>query len=152
MAALPRKIVMATGNPGKLREIRRILAEFDIEIVPQSEYGVSDADETGTTFAENALIKARHAVEATGLPAIADDSGLAVDALNGRPGVYSSRYAGSAATDDQNNDKLLGELDGVPYIAMQLIDGDNLQEAGSRMTLEQKVVVEWPPPQPQPGP
>ena len=82
--------------------------------MPQSEFGVTDADETGTTFVENALIKARHAVDATGLPAIADDSGLAVDALDGRPGVYSARYAGPGATDEQNNDKLLAELDGVP--------------------------------------
>lgn len=114
MAALPRKIVMASGNLGKLREIQRILTDFDIEVVPQSEYGVSDADETGTTFVENALIKARHAVDATGLPAIADDSGLAVDALDGRPGVYSARYAGPDATDDENNDRLLAELAGVP--------------------------------------
>lgn len=114
MPALPRKIVMASGNLGKLREMNRILADFDVEIVPQSELGVTDADETGTTFAENALIKARHAVAATGLPAIADDSGLAVDALEGRPGVYSARYAGPDATDEQNNDRLLAELEGVP--------------------------------------
>ena len=114
MAALPRKIVMASSNVGKLREIERILAEFDIEIVPQSELGVGDADETGATFEENALIKARHAVEATGLAAIADDSGLAVDALDGRPGVWSARFAGADATDDANNDKLLAELAGVP--------------------------------------
>ena len=114
MAALPRKIVLASGNAGKLREIDRILAEFDIRVVPQSDYGVGDADETGATFLENALIKARHAVEATGLPAIADDSGLAVDVLDGRPGVYSARYAGPNATDDENNDRLLAELEGVP--------------------------------------
>ncbi|MEJ2127975.1 MAG: XTP/dITP diphosphatase [Woeseiaceae bacterium] len=114
MSALNGKIVMASGNAGKLREIERILADLDVEIVPQSEFGVSDADETGSTFVENALIKARHAVEATGLPAIADDSGLAVDALDGRPGVYSSRYAGPECDDEQNNDRLLAELDGVP--------------------------------------
>ncbi len=105
---------MASGNAGKLREIERILADFNVEIVPQVEFGVSDADETGTTFVENALIKAKHAVDATGLPAIADDSGLAVDALDGRPGVYSARYAGPDATDEANNNRLLAELAGVP--------------------------------------
>ncbi len=105
---------MASGNAGKLREIVRILGDLNINIVPQSDFGVEDADETGTTFVENALIKARHAVAATGLPAIADDSGLAVDALDGRPGVFSSRYAGPDATDQANIDKLLDELDGIP--------------------------------------
>jgi XTP/dITP diphosphohydrolase len=113
MTTLPARIVMASGNPGKLREIARLLEDLGIEVVPQSEYGVSDADETGTTFAENALIKARHAAATTGLPAIADDSGLVVDALDGRPGVYSARYAGSDATDQQNNLKLLAELQQV---------------------------------------
>ncbi|HSN51912.1 MAG TPA: RdgB/HAM1 family non-canonical purine NTP pyrophosphatase [Woeseiaceae bacterium] len=111
---LPGKIVLATGNPGKLREIRRILGESGVEVVPQTELGVGDADETGSSFAENALIKARHAALMTGLPAIADDSGLVVDALDGRPGVYSARYAGPDATDDGNIDKLLQALSGVP--------------------------------------
>ena len=110
---LPDTIVMASGNAGKIKEIATLLAHLDVNIVPQSDYGVSDADETGSTFEENAIIKARHAAAATGLPAIADDSGLAVDALDGRPGVYSARYAGAEATDEQNIDKLLGELDGV---------------------------------------
>jgi XTP/dITP diphosphohydrolase len=114
LSKLPDKILMASGNAGKLREVARILGDLDINIVPQSEFGVEEADETGTTFVENALIKARHAVAATGLPAIADDSGLAVDALHGRPGVYSSRYAGPDATDQANIDKLLAALDGVP--------------------------------------
>ena len=113
MDKLPGKIVMASGNRGKLREISRILADLNIVIVPQSEFSVSDADETGTTFVENALIKARHAAAATGLPAIADDSGLSVDALDGRPGVYSARYAGANATDAANNGKLLAELANV---------------------------------------
>ena len=104
---------MASGNAGKLREIARILGDLDIEVVPQSDFGVSDAEETGTTFVENALIKARHAADATGLPAIADDSGIAVDALDGRPGVYSARYAGPGATDADNNALLLQELAGV---------------------------------------
>ena len=103
---------MATGNPGKIREIARLLEGLDIEVVAQSELGVSDADETGTTFEENSLIKAQHAADATGLPAIADDSGLSVDALDGAPGVYSARYADGAG-DEANNDKLLGALEGV---------------------------------------
>ncbi len=103
---------MATGNPGKIGEIERLLDGLGIEIVAQSVLGVPDADETGTTFAENSLLKARHAADATGLPAIADDSGLAVDALDGAPGVYSARYAGDAG-DEANNDKLLAALDGV---------------------------------------
>jgi len=113
MSKLPAKIVLASSNAGKLREIERILEDLPITVVPQSEYGVSDADETGTTFAANALIKARHASAATGLPAVADDSGLVVDALGGRPGIYSARYAGVDATDQQNNEKLLAELQHV---------------------------------------
>ena len=105
---------MASSNAGKLREIETILSDLQIDVVPQSTFNVSDADETGTTFVENAVIKARHASHATGLPAIADDSGLAVDALDGRPGVYSARYAGPDADDDENIDRLLAELDGVP--------------------------------------
>ncbi|MBT8090103.1 MAG: RdgB/HAM1 family non-canonical purine NTP pyrophosphatase [Gammaproteobacteria bacterium] len=101
---------MASSNAGKIREIARLLDGLGIEVVAQSALGVTDADETGTTFAENSLIKARHASDATGLPAVADDSGLAVDALDGRPGVYSARYAGIDATDEQNVDKLLREL------------------------------------------
>jgi XTP/dITP diphosphohydrolase len=104
---------MASGNAGKIREIESLLAGLGIEVVAQSELGVSDAEETGSTFAENSLIKAQHASDATGLPAIADDSGLAVDALDGRPGVYSARYAGADATDDENIDKLLEELAGA---------------------------------------
>lgn len=110
MADLPRKIVLASSNAGKIREVVRLLDGLDIEVIPQSGLGVDDADETGSTFVENSLIKARHASLQTGLPAIADDSGLAVDALGGRPGVYSARYAGEAATDDDNVDKLLEEL------------------------------------------
>lgn len=110
---VPEKIVMASGNAGKLREIANLLAPLGIDVVPQSEFGVEDADESGSTFGENAIIKARHAARATGLAAIADDSGLVVDALDGRPGVYSARYSGANATDDSNIDKLLAELDGV---------------------------------------
>jgi len=110
----PEKIVLASGNAGKLKELSRILGDLDVIVVPQSDFNVCDADETGSTFVENALIKARHAVAATGLAAIADDSGLVVDALDGRPGVYSARYSGLGASDDSNIDRLLEELDGVP--------------------------------------
>jgi XTP/dITP diphosphohydrolase len=111
---MTRKVVLASNNPGKLREMAQILADLDIEVVPQSEFGVGEVEETGLTFVENALIKARHAAEVTGLPAIADDSGIEVDALNGRPGIYSARYAGPGASDAANNAKLLRELEGVP--------------------------------------
>ena len=110
-----RKVVLASGNKGKLVELAAILKQKDVQLLPQSEFAVSDADETGLSFVENALIKARHACEATGLPAIADDSGIEVDALNGEPGIYSARYAGSHGTqaDKDNNAKLLRELAGV---------------------------------------
>jgi XTP/dITP diphosphohydrolase len=110
VSRLPKKIVMASGNAGKLAEIRRLLDGLAVEVIAQSALGVSDADETGVTFAENSLLKARHAADATGLPAIADDSGIAVDALGGRPGVYSARFAGENATDDENLDQLLEEV------------------------------------------
>ncbi len=112
---LPKKIVLASGNPGKLRELAELLEGLGTEIVAQSEFGVSEADETGQSFEENAIIKARHAMEATGLAAIADDSGLAVEALGGRPGVRSARYAGPSASDDENIDKLLAELHGIEH-------------------------------------
>ncbi len=109
-----KKIVIASSNRGKLREISRILCDLDCEIIPQSKLGIATAAETGATFAENAMIKARHAVAESGLPAIADDSGLVVDALDGRPGVNSARYAGTGASDDDNIEKLLAELREVP--------------------------------------
>ncbi|GAD78607.1 XTP/dITP diphosphatase [Vibrio ezurae] len=108
------KLVLATGNQGKVREMATLLAEFGFEVQAQSEYKVSEVAETGTTFIENAIIKARHAAQETGLPAIADDSGLEVDFLKGAPGIYSARFAGEGATDQQNLEKLLAELDGVP--------------------------------------
>ncbi|MBU1311942.1 MAG: RdgB/HAM1 family non-canonical purine NTP pyrophosphatase [Gammaproteobacteria bacterium] len=107
-------IVLASGNKGKVTELSQMLAPFKLQVIPQTELGVSDADETGLTFIENAIIKARHAALATGLPAIADDSGLAVDALDGAPGIYSARYAGEAASDSANIDKLLLALKDVP--------------------------------------
>jgi len=114
VSSLPGKIVMASSNPGKLRELSRLLDGLGVVIVPQSDYGVEDAEENGTTFRENSYIKARHAAAATGLPAIADDSGLVVDALEGRPGVYSARYAGPGATDRDNVARLLAEMASVP--------------------------------------
>ena len=105
MAEVPRKIVIASGNAGKLLEIAALLEDLNIRVVPQSDFSVEDVDETGVTFAENSVLKARHAAAATGLPAIADDSGLAVDALGGSPGVWSARYAGANATDDDNISK-----------------------------------------------
>ena len=109
-----RKIVLASGNAGKLREFQQLLEGCGFEVIPQSALNVGNVDETGTTFVENAIIKARHACEQTGLPAIADDSGIEVDALRGRPGVYSARYAGEGASDASNNQLLLAELKGVP--------------------------------------
>lgn len=113
MSGLPKKVVLATGNVGKIKELARLLDGLGVEVVAQSELDVSDAVESGVTFAENSLIKARHAAAATGLPAIADDSGLSVDALGGAPGVYSARYAGPDANDERNNDKLLEALEDV---------------------------------------
>lgn len=110
------KIVLATGNQNKVKELSNMLNDLNISIVPQSDYNVSEVAETGTTFVENAIIKARHAAKITGLPAIADDSGLAVDFLNGAPGIYSSRFAGKNANDEDNMTKLLHELDGVPAV------------------------------------
>lgn len=107
-------LVLASGNAGKLIELRAMLADLPLDIVPQRELGVEDAPETGTTFVENALIKARHAAQVTGLPALADDSGLIVDALGGAPGLYSARYAGSPTDDAANNLKLLQALHDVP--------------------------------------
>jgi len=109
-----KEIVLASSNPGKVLEINQLLATLDLHVQPQSEFGVIDAEETGLTFVENAILKARNAAQHTGLPAIADDSGIEVDALNGAPGIYSARYAGSNASDQANLEKLLAELDGLP--------------------------------------
>ena len=107
------RIVLATGNPGKVREFSQLLAALPIEIVPQSDLRVPEAAETGLTFVENAIIKARNAAAHTELPALADDSGIEVDALLGQPGVHSARYAGPTANSDDNMAKLLRELLGV---------------------------------------
>lgn len=108
------KVVLATGNAGKVRELAHLLADFGLDVVAQTELGVESAEETGLTFIENAILKARHAAAETGLPAVADDSGLAVDVLGGAPGIYSARYAGVDASDQQNLDKLLVALKDVP--------------------------------------
>lgn len=107
------KIVLASGNAGKLREIQAVLDEQHYQLIRQSEFNVPDVPETGTTFVENAIIKARHAAKLTGLPALADDSGIEVDALHGAPGVYSACYAGEHSNDVANNEKLLAELKNV---------------------------------------
>jgi len=111
---MSQQIVLASGNQGKIAEIQAMLEHHDIEVISQSFFDVPDIEETGTTFIENAIIKARHAAKITGLPAIADDSGLEVDALNGQPGVYSARYAGLPSNDILNTKKLLNALDGIP--------------------------------------
>ena len=109
-----KKIVLASGNAGKVREINKLFVGSGIEVIPQTDLNVPEVPETGTTFVENAIIKARYAAEVTGLPAISDDSGIEVDALDSRPGVYSARYAGEDATDERNNNLMLKELQGVP--------------------------------------
>jgi len=108
------RIVLASNNAGKVREFNQLLTGSDFEVLPQSEFDVIEAEETGLTFVENAILKARNAAEHTGLPAIADDSGLEVDALDGAPGIYSARYAGIGASDLQNLEKLLADIKDVP--------------------------------------
>ena len=107
-------IILATGNQGKIKELAAMVAGLPLQLIPQDQFNVSEVAETGTTFVENAIIKARHAATTSGLPAIADDSGLAVHALKGEPGVYSARYAGENATDSDNIHKLLKEMQQVP--------------------------------------
>ena len=108
------RVVLASGNPGKLRQFSELLGASGLALVRQSDFGIEPPPETGSTFLENSLIKARNAARLTGLPAIADDSGLEVDALDGRPGLYSARYAGLDASDEENLRKMLHELHGVP--------------------------------------
>jgi XTP/dITP diphosphohydrolase len=107
-------IVLASNNAGKVREIGQLLTGARIQMIPQGDYGVPEVEETGLTFVENAIIKARNAALHSGLPAIADDSGLEVDALCGAPGIYSARYAGAGASDEANLRKLLSDLTGLP--------------------------------------
>ncbi|CAA0117172.1 dITP/XTP pyrophosphatase [BD1-7 clade bacterium] len=108
------KLVLASGNRGKLKEFQQIFAQRDIRVLPQAHFNIDDVEETGLTFVENAILKARHAAKISGLPALADDSGLEVDALRGKPGIYSARFSGPEATDQSNNDKLLKMLSQVP--------------------------------------
>ncbi|MFA5684981.1 MAG: RdgB/HAM1 family non-canonical purine NTP pyrophosphatase [Lysobacteraceae bacterium] len=107
------RLVLASGNAGKLGEFRQLLAPLDIEVIAQGELGIGEIEETGLSFVENALLKARHAARLSGLPALADDSGLCVDALDGAPGLHSARYAGAQGNNAANIAKLLGALDGV---------------------------------------
>jgi XTP/dITP diphosphohydrolase len=111
-----KKLVLASGNAGKLREFGQLLAPFDFEVLPQSAFNVPEADEPHVTFVENAIAKARHAAQLTGLPALADDSGLCVMALGGAPGVFSARYGREPRSDQRNNAKLLADLVGVKEI------------------------------------
>ena len=103
-------LVLASGNSGKLKEFNQLLSPLGLDVRPQAEFGVHDVEETGLTFVENALLKAREASRLSGLPALADDSGLEVDALHGAPGIYSARYAGEPKSDERNNEKLLAAL------------------------------------------
>jgi XTP/dITP diphosphohydrolase len=109
-----KRIVLASNNAGKVREINQLLENSGIEVLPQAQFDIEDAVEDGLTFVENAIIKARHATKLSGLPAIADDSGIEVDALNGAPGIYSARFAGEGSSDEENLFKLLKELQNVP--------------------------------------
>ncbi|RDV24342.1 RdgB/HAM1 family non-canonical purine NTP pyrophosphatase [Alteromonas aestuariivivens] len=123
--AFPDKIVLASGNAGKVKEFSQLFRDLNVTIIPQGELGVAEVPETGTTFVENAIIKARHAARETGLPAIADDSGLVVNALGGAPGIYSSRFAGEQASDQDNVALLLermeGELDRRAHFLCMLV-------------------------------
>ncbi len=111
---MSQRIVLASNNQGKVREIGQLLADRNMEVLPQSAFDIPEIEETGLSFVENAILKARNAAAHSGLPAIADDSGLEVDALNGAPGIYSARYAGPGATDADNNAKMLEALADVP--------------------------------------
>lgn len=112
MKKIAKKIVLASNNAGKLREFGQMLATIDIEVLPQAHFNIPEAEEPHVTFVENALAKARHAAKLTGLPALADDSGICVSALGGAPGVFSARFAGEPKSDERNNQKLIADLQG----------------------------------------
>lgn len=111
---MPQRVVLASNNAGKVKELQDMLDELDIDVLPQKAFDIPEIEETGLTFVENAILKARNAAQYSGLAAIADDSGLEVDALLGAPGIYSARYSGEGATDEFNNNKLLGALSNTP--------------------------------------
>ena len=115
MSTLKDKIVIASSNKGKIKEFQSYFDSFGLILIPQKEMGVSDIEETGKTYVENSILKARHASKVTGLPAIADDSGLSVEYLDGQPGIYSARFSGPGSDDKRNRDLLLKKLDGVPF-------------------------------------
>ena len=115
MSTLKDKIVIASSNKGKIKEFQKYFDSFGLILIPQKEMGVSDIEETGKTYVENSILKARHASKVTGLPAIADDSGLSVEYLDGQPGIYSARFSGPGSDDKKNRDLLLKKLEGVPF-------------------------------------
>ena len=115
MSTLKDKIVIASSNKGKIKEFQSYFDSFGLILIPQKEMGVSDIEETGKTYVENSILKARHASKVTGLPAIADDSGLSVEYLDGQPGIYSARFSGPGSDDKRNRDLLLKKLEGVPF-------------------------------------
>ena len=115
MSTLKDKIVIASSNKGKIKEFQSYFDSFGLILIPQKEMGVSDIEETGKTYVENSILKARHASKVTGLPAIADDSGLSVEYLDGQPGIYSARFSGPVSDDKKNRDLLLKKLEGVPF-------------------------------------
>ena len=115
MSTLKDKIVIASSNKGKIKEFQSYFDSFGLILIPQKEMGVSDIEETGKTYVENSILKARHASKVTGLPAIADDSGLSVEYLDGQPGIYSARFSGPESDDKKNRDLLLKKLEGVPF-------------------------------------
>ena len=115
MSTLKDKIVIASSNKGKIKEFQSYFDSFGLMLIPQKEMGVSDIEETGKTYVENSILKARHASKVTGLPAIADDSGLSVEYLDGQPGIYSARFSGPGSDDKKNRDLLLKKLEGVPF-------------------------------------
>jgi len=115
VSTLKDKIVIASSNKGKIKEFQSYFDSFGLILIPQKEMGVSDIEETGKTYVENSILKARHASKVTGLPAIADDSGLSVEYLDGQPGIYSARFSGPGSDDKKNRDLLLKKLEGIPF-------------------------------------